>query len=309
MSGAGSKEAVFDTHAHLVTADQARYPPAPMHGALRPVDVTSPFDVDELIARMDETAVAQACAVQRGHIYGYDNSYILDSARRFPERLTPVVMLAAFDPGTPAKLRAMTAGQPVGGIRLAAARITDYDTAWFNSPAAMKTWEVAAELRIPVALIFFVRHLSYNLPALKGVAELFPQLPIVIDHLGVPHGSNYEVGWTEKQGLPAPYLGAPDYGIGAALLALRPCRNVFFKLTGINFERFFDNGVDASAFLRRFVDEFGADHVMWGSDVGQTVGPYSRLVDDARRATALLTPEERELVLFGTARRIYGFSG
>jgi L-fuconolactonase len=298
-------EAVFDTHAHLISADQVAYPPSPMHGPLRPVDVTAPFDADQLIARMDEAGVSHGCAVQRGHIYGYNNSYILDSARRYPKRLTPIIMLAAANPETPDLLRRLSAEYAVGGIRLAAARVTDYDTGWFNSSAALKTWETAAELRLPVALIFFARHLSYNLPALKLIAASFPQLPIVIDHVGVPHGSNYEVKWTEQQRLPAPYLGPPDYAIGPELLALRPCRNVYFKLTGINFERFADNRVEPADFVRRFVDEFGADHLMWGSDIGQTQGPYERLVNDARSATRRLNAAERALVLSETAARIY----
>jgi len=302
-------EPVFDTHAHLISADQSRYPPSPMHGPLRPVDISAPFDADQLIASMDAANVAFSCAVQRGHIYGYNNAYILDSARRFPGRITPVLMVAAFDPATPALLRDLAGQYPLGGIRLAAARITDYDTSWFNSPAALKTWEVAAELGLPVAIIFFVRHMSYNLPALKLIAELFPQTPIVIDHVGVPHGSNYEVKWTRDQKLPAPYLGAPDFGIRPELLALRACRNVYYKLTGINFERFADDQVDPAAFVRRFVDEFGADHLMWGSDIGQTQGPYERLVDDARKAMALLNPIERKRVLSDTAKRVYGAVG
>lgn len=298
-------EPIFDTHAHLISADQSRYPPSPMHGPLRPVDVSAPFDADQLITSMASSGVTHSCAVQRGHIYGYNNAYILDSARRFPEKVTPVLMVAGFDAATPALLRDLAAEHRLGGIRLAAARVTDYDTGWFNSPTALKTWEVAAELQLPVAIIFFVRHLSYNLPALKLIAELFPQLPIVIDHLGVPHGSNYEVRWTREQGLPAPYLGAPDFGIGPGLLALRPCRNVYYKLTGINFERFTDNGVDPAAFVRRFVDEFGADHLMWGSDIGQTQGPYERLVGEIRAATAQLSAEERGWVLSKTATQVY----
>lgn len=299
--------AVFDTHAHLISGDPDRYPPAPMHGTLRAIDMGPPFDADELLARMDEAGVTRACAVQRGHVYGYDNSYVLDSARRFPDRLTPVVMLHAATDDTASTLRRMAGEQRLGGVRFAAARIIDDDTGWFNSPAAMRVWEVAAELRLPVALIVFARHRTWNLPALAMIAASFPDVPIVVDHIGVPHGSNYEVAWTRDRGLPAPYLGAPDFGIDAALLALRRHRNVRFKLTGINAERFADNGVDPAAFVRRFVDEFGAERLMWGSDIGQTAGPYGRLVDEARAATANLDPGERRQVLSGTAEAVYGW--
>jgi L-fuconolactonase len=293
-------ELIFDTHAHVISADTVRYPPSP--------DARSkvfPFDAEALIAQMDEGGVTKTCAVQRGRYYGFDNSYCLDSTRRYPDRLTPVVVLDAQDPATPGALRDMLKAQPIGGVRFAADRITQYDTAWMNSPAAMKTWETAAELKIPVAIIFFVRHRPYALPALKLIAELFPDLPIVIDHIGVPHATNFEARWTTEQGLPQPYLGAPDYGIRPEMKDFRPLRNVFFKLTGINFERLEAHHVDPAAFVRRFADEFGADRMMWGSDIGQTEGPYSRLVDEVRQSALLMTDAERRHLFYDTAERIF----
>lgn len=300
------EEALFDTHAHLISGDQVRFPPSPMHGALRPIDMSAPFDADNLIEQMALTGVSKACAVQRGHIYGYNNDYIQYAAARYPDQLTPVLMVKGVDEGTPDWIRRVAGDGPVGGIRLAAARITDMDTAWLNSPAVMRTWEVAADLGLPVAVIFFVRHMFYNLPALKMIAEEFPDLPIVLDHGGMPHGSNYEVSWAGAQGVPAPFLGAPDYGIPAPLIALRPCRNVFFKLTGINVERLKGENIPPSLFGRRFVDEFGAGRVMWGSDVGQTKGSYASLVGDFEEMTRLLTVEERRQLARKTAERVYG---
>lgn len=303
---AGVERVVFDTHAHLISGDQMRFPPSPMHGALRSIDMSAPFDADNLIEQMALTGVSKACAVQRGHIYGYNNDYIQHAAARYPDQLTPVLMVNGVDGGTPDWIRAMASDSPVGGIRLAAARITDMDTAWLNSPAVMRTWEVAADLGLPVSVIFFVRHMFYNLPALKIIAEEFPDLPIVLDHGGMPHGSNYEVSWTEEKGVPAPFLGAPDYGIPAPLIALRPCRNVYFKLTGINVERLSGDNISLPLFGRRFVDEFGADRVMWGSDVGQTKGTYASFVQDFEEMTALLTTAERHQLACETAEHVYG---
>jgi predicted TIM-barrel fold metal-dependent hydrolase len=64
--------------------------------------------------------------------------------------------------------------------------------------------------------------------------------------------------------------------------------------------------VDAASFVRLFVNEFGAERIMCGTDIGQTQGPYARIVGEIRNALALLNDAEREAVLFGTANRVFG---
>jgi len=71
---------------------------------------------------MDEHQVERACLVQRGHVYGYDNSYILDAAHLHPGRLHPVVILDTQDPKTPALYREMVRDHHCRGFRMANAR-------------------------------------------------------------------------------------------------------------------------------------------------------------------------------------------
>ena len=70
-------ESLFDTHAHVLSADTARYPPSDegRHGA------APPYTVEQLLADMDTCGVPHACAVQRFHHYFTDNRYVLDAAR------------------------------------------------------------------------------------------------------------------------------------------------------------------------------------------------------------------------------------
>jgi predicted TIM-barrel fold metal-dependent hydrolase len=254
---------------------------------------------------MDEGGVLHACAVQRAFVYGTDNSYVLDAAREHSERLTPVVVLRADDTSTPATLRALAARQRLGGLRLASSHYDRLDTGWFNSPAAVETWRTAADLNLPVAIIFPPSQLTYLLPAIAVIAALFPALPIVIDHLGINHRANMLVARERALNLPDPYLGPPDFAISEPLKRLRSLPNVFFKLTSINFERLEEDGVGLDQFVRHFVGEFGADRLMWGSDIGQSEGAYTDLAAKARRATELLSAPEREQLLFGTAARLY----
>ncbi len=296
-----SPEPLFDTHAHIISDDQEIYPPGAA-GRARPVEA---YRAQDLIADMAASGVTASCAVQRFHYYGNDNSYTLDSAREHPDRLLPVIMIDGRDPESPAKLRDLANRQPIGGLRFANPTRQLLDTSWMNGRPVMKLWEVAAELDLPVAIIFFESQLSYNLPALGFVADMFPKLSIVIDHMGVPCGPPGYIRFL-NDGKPMPCPGPPDYAIPQALKDLRKVRNIHFKLTGINLEYLAHHKVDASAFVRRFVDEFGSERVLCGTDIGQTKGPYGRIVAELRQSLSQLDDKERSDVLFDTADKIYG---
>jgi len=292
---------LFDAHAHIMSADTVRYPPS----AEGRNSATQPYSAEQLLADMDASGVSHACAVQRYHYYFVDNSYVLDASRPHGQRLSPVVMLDGSDGKSPAQLRALAKRRRIGGLRLATLHHTRYDTAWMNGPSAMRLWEEAAKLGLPVSIICYVHHVPYNLPALSMIAEMFPETPIVVDHLGMPHGPVQFLA-TITEGRPLPFPGPPDYGIPHALTALREHRNVHYKLTGINLEYLAAMNVDAAPFVRLFVNEFGAERIMCGTDIGQTQGPYARIVGEIRNALALLNDAEREAVLFGTANRVFG---
>ena len=298
--------ALFDTHAHLISPDRKAYPPSLLRGADGFAEVEVAFPAEWLIEQMDRHGVARACAVQRGHLYGYDNRYVIDAAAAYPDRLACVVILDAQDPATPERLRTMVAEQGVAGLRLAATRIDHYDTAWMNSPAAMACWATAAELGVPVAIIVFRRHLAYVLPALQMIAEMHPDLPIIVDHTGTPYNAaNYEVGWNRDHGFSNALPGPPDFGIEATIGRFAPHRNVYFKVTEITFDRLADRGACPARFVRHLAEVFGADRLMWGSDLGQSAAPYSDKAAMARAAAAELSAQERSSFLYDTADRLY----
>lgn len=299
--------ALFDTHAHLISDDWDTWPPRPLHPDL-PVPARTDYTVtaEALVAMMDEHGVAASCVVQRGHLYGHDNGYIIEAARRFPARLLPVVILDVQDAATPARLRDLVLQHGVRGLRLANTRPSQLDTAWMASPAAMRVWQSCAELQLPVALIFFQNQLPWTLPLLHYIARRHPAVPILIDHLGIPWGASLpEMAWARDAGIDIELPGEPDYGI-EALRLFEDTPNVFFKFTEINVERMQEGGIDPARVLRRMVDRFGAHRLMWGSDVGQSLKwPYADKVAHALAATALLDASERAALLHDTARGVY----
>lgn len=299
---------LFDTHAHLIADDWTTYPPRALAPGL-PVPQRTAYTVtaEALIEMMDAHGVATACVVQRGHLYGYDNRYILDSAGRFPQRLLPVVILDTQHPETPALLASIAATRPTCGLRLANTRPAQLDTAWMASPATMQVWKTCADLHLPVALIFFQNQLAWTLPLLRYIARQFRDLPILIDHLGIPWGASLpELAWAREAGIHTPMPPAPDFGIDSTLRMLEDTPNVFFKFTEINVERMQEGGVDTAQVVKRMADTFGAQRLVWGSDLGQSLKwPYADKIAHAHAAASLLDADARRLFLHDNAARIH----
>lgn len=297
---------LFDTHAHLIADDNVAYPPSPLRGTTAVTAMSYSATAEWLIEQMDRNGVGKACIVQRGHVYGYDNRYIIDSGRKFPDRFVPVVILDAQDPDTPAAFTDMVLNHGVRGIRFAQTHGDFFDTAWMNSPEAMACWRTAADLNVPVAIIFFCRHLAWTLPALKFIAEYFPSLRIIVDHVGTPHTlSNPEKARWQALGLDTTMPAGPDFGVSQTIGMFETLPNVSFKFTEINLERLADQKAEPARFIRRLADAFGAERLMWGSDLGQSEWPYEVKAAAARSAAAELSADEARSFLYGTAERLY----
>jgi predicted TIM-barrel fold metal-dependent hydrolase len=306
-----TSQPLFDTHAHLIASDWERYPPRALSADL-PTPPRAPYTVtvEALVAMMNAQGVAEACLVQRGHVYGYDNSYIVDSAAKYPGRLHPVVILDPQDPATPARYRELVTDHHVRGFRMAVSLPWILDTGWLCSPVAMKVWESCARLGTPVTLILFMNQLPYLLPLVKILARQFPDLPILLDHGAMPYGmTQYEVMLAEEAGEPIVMPPPPHFGIDRTIEMLEDARNVHFKITEINMERLAKSGRRAAHLVRRMVDSFGPERLMWGSDIGQSMlWSYAEKAEMARAAAAFLTDEEARGFLHDNAARVYGLA-
>jgi predicted TIM-barrel fold metal-dependent hydrolase len=288
---------MFDSHSHIFTANTERYSPAPLTGVLNKGALENPVSAESLLTLMDENDVERAILVQRGTVYGYDNSYIVDSAAAHPDRFSAVCCLDALAPDAVATFRHWTVARGAVGIRLMppslgagidpAKRLPETD--WFASDASFRIWEAAIDQRIPICLFFLKFNRDAGLTALLRVLEKYPDARVVVDHI-----SNLDVD-----------QGAPDYGIDTRLKALAAYQNVTMKLSTINLNRIDAAGLDTALVVSRVVDIFGAQRTMWGSDIGQTAGNYGDMVRAARRATARLADADRRAVLYGTAAHVY----
>jgi predicted TIM-barrel fold metal-dependent hydrolase len=297
---------MFDAHTHLITPDFDRYPltPPPTLPGVPPNPAlanlperirNNPTNVERVLELWNANGVGAGAGVQYRTAYNVDNTYLLDSAARFPQRVVPIVLLAALDPNTPYILRSMVRDAGAAGARFSAA--ADAKTGayhWLNSAAALKTWAAANELGAVIVLMPLPAN-SVDPKVLQAIAQnarQFPNVKVVLDHFG----------WM-------PAEGAPNFGITSDHAALKDQRNIYFKFSSIVIEQQLAAKNPVADFLRHAVDVYGADHILWGSDLGNSTESYAEMVHLAVKATSRLTPRERKWVLRDTGMAVHVAGG
>jgi L-fuconolactonase len=282
-------ELIVDCHAHPSAGDPDRYPPSPVGGSVPDGHLADPMTAERLLGEMDANGVARAILVQRGSIYGYDNSYVCDSAEARPDRFKPVCYIDAADPEVSARAAYWVLVRGAVGLRLMEPQ-RGADLSWMGTDPERNVWRAARELDVPVCVHFFRWNRKAGLLALGEIAREFPGLPIIIDHF-----SNM-----------SSEAGPPDHGLDEFLLDFVRFPDVYVKYTTIPLGHLDSEGIDAAPVVARVVAEFGANRVMWGSDVSQSKGSYEYMLDLARRSTALLSDAQRARILSGTTDSLYG---
>jgi L-fuconolactonase len=277
---------LFDSHAHINTTDVANYPVAPVDGHLPETALSDAFPVESLIAAMDESGVARALMVQRSHVYGYDNSYILDSAARFPDRLKPLCVIDGRIQSAADQARAGMARGSVGIRFMEPEKGKGLD--WLASDHARDAWAATVAAGGSIRVHLFRWNRADGLAVIAKRLSARPETVLVLDHL-----SNLD----PEQG---------DHGVDDSLRALAEHPTTSLMLSMINLKRWAADGIEAAPVIERVVALFGADRVMWGSDVGNTPGGYGDMITRAQNACAGLSASDQQKIFHDTAARIYG---
>jgi predicted TIM-barrel fold metal-dependent hydrolase len=238
---------------------------------------------------MGEQGVGALAAVQRRGTYGYDNRYILDSCDAHPGRFHPVVVLDAEDPAVPAQLLELVRDHRLSGLRLTGMKADQGGYPWLESESALHTWAAAARTGVVIDLMYVPPGYSADaLQAILRLAQRFPSVKIVLDH----------VGWPRQE-------GAPGYGLTDIHPRLARQPNIHYKFTTINLDLLQEAKIPSQDFVRKAVDVLGAQRILWGSDMGNSPGTYEEMVGRARAATNRLTDRERRQILRDTGRAVF----
>jgi predicted TIM-barrel fold metal-dependent hydrolase len=275
---------VVDAHLHVWDATAAGKDPGPMRVGYSAQATAS---VELFLDYMDEAGVEKAVFVQPW-FYHWDNSYMVDSLRRYPDRFRGVCVIDPRGPEAPAALRAWR-DRGATGIRLRALRQGEGPTPgpWLGTEETLPLWEAIAE----TGTIACVLGAGPDLARLAPLLARFPPVRVVVDHLNNP--------------APAEGLGQPAF---QALLALAGLPHVYVKLSGFHHwcrERYpYREGMP---FVEAALRAFGADRCMWGSDFPHVLAGcgYVRNRHLLPREASFLSKAGMEAVMGGTAKRLW----
>jgi predicted TIM-barrel fold metal-dependent hydrolase len=284
---------LFDTHAHFYTNEPNRYPfnaRGARVGAEKMIAkaMAHPMQPEVVFKLWDDAGIEKGCGVQYNSTYATDNRYLLDVAAEYPKRIVPVLILAPTDPATPDALARMTKENRICGVRFTGASDASGNFV-FLSDAALPAWEAANRLGLAIVLMPIGNRVPAALKRVGELAQRYPNVNIVVDHIGFPH----------PQQLPETFGLTPEH------LALAGHKNVYFKYTTLLIEQVREAQVSLESFMHHMVGVYGADHMVWGTDLGNSDVDVTEYIKLALDSTAGLPLTQRKRIFYDTATQVF----
>jgi len=270
---------IVDSHLHVWSGDYATYPFVEGRAEAEPATG------EMLIDTMDAVSVDAAVIVQPAH-YLYDNRYVTDCLRRFPDRFAAVGLVDQQAPDAIDRLdELLDAG--FEGLRIHLASRVD-DPAQWATPDQDALWRRMADAKAS----FCVFGPSKHLPAVESIIARHPDVRIVLDHLG---------------GSPAPTDDVEGHGLQLALgLAQYPQVSVKLTPQGHKSSEPYPHS-DLFDLYRKYYDAYGPERLMWGTNypgILKSTG-YGPSLELFRDHLSFFSEAERERLLGGTAMEIW----
>lgn len=276
---------IVDAHVHLWDAAHTPQPwMTPEHGA-----IARPFWPHDLRPLLDRNGIDAVVLVQ-GACLDSDTDYLLSEAEEH-DWITAVTAWLPLDEPARARERLDELEQHSTFRAVRHLIHNEPDPHWILRPSVLECLDLLEERGVILELpVVFPRHLD-DVPIL---AERFPELPIVIDHLGKP-----PIGRAHLQEWECSLRAAAAFPMVAA------------KLSGLNTAVARSDWVadDFLSACKTALECFGPHRLMCGSDwpVLLLNGDYDR-VWDATRTLAEVAGRDAAALLGENAARIYRFA-
>ncbi|MCT7376773.1 amidohydrolase family protein [Chelativorans salis] len=278
------KSRVIDIHPHIISNDTTAYPHSPLGGKQSTWSRERPVTFEQIVQAMDEAGVDKAAIVQSSTCYGYDNSYLVDSIAKLPERVCGVGCVDVTAADAPAVI-ANLASRGIQGLRLFTGGSTiQVNVDWLDDPVTYPAWEAAGEHGMAIS----IQTRPVGLPKAGSLARRFPKVKVVIDHLAR-----------------APVVDGPPYKEAEVLFVLADLPNVYLKVTPRTFDQVLEGKASAETYFPRLVSVFGAERMAFGSNYPSSEGDLPGIVARAKSVLSCLPDEQRHMVLAGTAQILY----
>lgn len=289
------KPQIIDTHMHVWANDAKRYPfPHPYMQDFK--EAPHEGTLEMLMEDMDRHGCTHAVLVQVIY-HGWDNNYVADCVKRYPDRLKGHGLIDPTDPKVADKLTYWMQERGLHGMRFSPMYYQNGNNggdAWIDAKETHRLWEKAEELG--AVFNFFIA--PPQLPKLEKMVQAHPKVRIIIDHF-----SQVNLGDAD----PEPQI--------RLLLAMGKYPNVWVKvsdLTSVSKSGKYPFS-DAYPFVKRVYDAFGPDRLLFGTGYPGAARAFykrpalDREIDMIRKEIPFFTAEDREKILGTNALKLWGF--
>ncbi len=275
-------EGAIDAHVHVWTPDVQRYPLAAPYtpAQMKPAS----FTPEQLFAQARPCGVNRVVLIQMSY-YGFDNRYMLDAIRDFPGVFSGVAVIDEHAAGLRDTMRDLKK-QGVRGFRIHPAERAVGD--WLSSEGMARMWKVGADERLAMCALVNPEALG----PLDKMCQKYPATTLVIDHFA-RIGMDGTIRDSDVDNL---------------------CRLARHKLACVKVSAFYALGrkkppyTDLGPMIRRLLDAFGPERLMWASDCPFQVNPghtYRDSIDLVRERLEFLSAGDKRWILEKTAERVF----
>ena len=293
-----AQDRIIDAHIHVWPADKKKYPLAP---GFEESDLWIPsYEPADHLSMARPHGVGRINMVQMTW-YGTDHSYILDIIAADPDRFVGTGIVPAVtdvDVGSPGKTMAALSRGGIYAFRVRGKSARPHPLGdgprWMDHPGYREMFETGAEHNL--ALSFLVE--AADLPELDRMCALFPETPVIIDHL-------CRIGVDGR---------FPEDDIHA-LCAMARHKNVMMKVGPFNHlgakKRPY---LDVLPLVEKVIDAFGPERCMWESDSpalrpgnydADPPADFEACLSLIRDHASFLSPSDKDQVLFKTAEDFF----
>ncbi len=275
----------IDAHSHIWSTDLQKYP-------LRDnqtIDALQPrsFTDEELMALAMPQGVGRVVLIQHYPYHGYDNSYLIDTWKKHPDRFRIVGQIDESRPHVGEQMRDMLL-TGVTGFRIGP---RNEQPDWLAGDGMKLMWKTAAETYQSICCLIN----PSNITQTGEWCGNFPDTPVVIDHFA-RIGEDGTIRDEDVQNL---------------------CSLAKHKLVRVKISAYYAFGkkqppyLDLVPMIKRLFDAFGPDRLMWASDCPyQLTNPntYAASVALVHDHLHFVSAEDRRKLLRTTAESTFFFA-
>jgi predicted TIM-barrel fold metal-dependent hydrolase len=275
----GAEEApIVDSHVHVWKKDP-RFPWARETKSPPEKDATA----ETLLDLMKANGVQKTVIIQVIY-YRWDNRYLAKVLKTYPQYFRGVARVNPEDPGAPDHLSRLTEEQGFHGVRIGPAADASGD--WIRGPLMPPLWKRCSELNVPMTVLIPIT----RAPDIARLAEKFPDLTVVVDHM-----ADCPLNQTEEL---------------EKLLALHRFPKLYVKIShswSLSSEKY--PYLDSQRQIKRLYDTFGPRRLMAGTDwpLVEKYCTYAQAIDIARRRIDFFNSEDKRWICGLTAEQVWPF--